>query len=119
MKVFSLHILSLLIFAASFQSSLLLLDYEVNRRFYELHCINQDRPQLECHGKCELTKESEKGSSLFKSVQIGFEFHILQPGELESKPPLVAHFSPLANFKFPELHFSQPPLCVLTAPPEY
>lgn len=62
---------------ASFQNSLLFLDYNINSNFYETHCINKDKPEMNCHGKCEMKKESEKTTSPFNLVKIGFEFNIL------------------------------------------
>ena len=82
MKTFFLSILSAIIFLASFQNSLLLIDYKINRNFYEIHCINKAKPEMNCHGKCEMKKESEKTNSPFKVVK-SFEFNILPTKALE------------------------------------
>ena len=29
----------------------------INQDFYEIHCVNKAKPDLECHGKCQLKKE--------------------------------------------------------------
>ena len=90
MKRFFLTILSALIFLASFQNSLILVDYQINRDFYEIHCVNKARPELNCHGKCEMQKESSKNKSLLKVVKYSFEFNILpsqQPELASSKNP--------------------------------
>ncbi|MBB5332119.1 hypothetical protein [Chryseobacterium koreense] len=83
MKSFFVSILSAIIFLASFQNSLLLVDYQINRDFYELHCVNKDKPAMACHGKCEMKKESEKGNSPFKILKSSFEFNILPTKPLE------------------------------------
>ena len=83
MKTFFLSILSAIIFLASFQNSLLLVDYQINRDFYEIHCINKAKPEMDCHGKCEMKKESEKTNSPFKLVKGSFEFNILPTKSLE------------------------------------
>ncbi|MHA6696587.1 hypothetical protein [Chryseobacterium sp. A321] len=119
MKWVSLHILSLLIFAASFQNSLLLVDYQVNRSFYELHCMNQDRPELECHGKCELTKASENSNSLFRLVQIGFEFHILPSESTIDLSPPSKFRQTLEKIGYSPSLFSNPLFSVRTAPPQF
>ena len=81
MKRFFLTILSALIFLASFQNSLILVDYQINRAFYEIHCVNKAKPELNCHGKCEMQKESSKNESLLKVVKYSFEFNILPSPE--------------------------------------
>lgn len=40
-----------------FYSSGYLLDYYVNMDVYKEHCINQDRPELNCDGKCILAQK--------------------------------------------------------------
>lgn len=83
MKRFFLTILSALIFLASFQNSLILVDYQINRDFYEIHCVNKAKPELNCHGKCEMQKERSKNESLLKVVKYSFEFNILPSQEPE------------------------------------
>ncbi len=68
---------SVIIFAASFQNSLFMIDYQINQDFYEIHCVNKAKPDLECHGKCQLKKESEKSTNPFNQVKYSFEFNIL------------------------------------------
>lgn len=77
MKSVWLSILSLIIFLASFQNTLLLVDYQINRDFYEMHCINKTQPKLNCHGKCEMKKQSEKENSSYKILKTALEFNIL------------------------------------------
>lgn len=77
MKRFCIFIMSLLIFGASFQSSLFVVDYHINRDFYETHCMNKNRPELDCHGKCQAKKASSKSSNLVNLVKYAFEFNIL------------------------------------------
>lgn len=38
---------------------------------------------MNCHGKCEMKKESEKSNSPFNIVKIGFEFNILPTKNIE------------------------------------
>lgn len=77
MKLIFSIILSSIIFTAGFQSSLLLVDYQLNRTFYEIYCINKSKPNTDCHGKCQIKKESEKSSNPFNLVKYSFEFNIL------------------------------------------
>lgn len=66
--VFSL-ILSLIIFTASFQNSLFIIDYKMNKAYYEIHCMNKDKPEMDCHGKCQMKMESEKSSNPISQVK--------------------------------------------------
>ena len=70
-------ILSTLIFLATFQSGLMLIDYQINKEYYEALCINKDKPTLDCHGKCELKKETEKQSNQNQLIKISFEVNVL------------------------------------------
>lgn len=94
MKVVLSIILSTIIFAASFQNSLFMIEYQINRNFYEIHCVNKAKPEMNCHGKCQMKKESEKSSNPFKLVKYSFEFNIL--------PSKTAEFS-LQNQELPVL----------------
>ncbi|QDP85118.1 hypothetical protein FNJ88_05910 [Chryseobacterium sp. SNU WT5] len=75
-------ILSVIIFGASFQNSLFMIDYKINQDFYEIHCINKSKPQLDCHGKCQMKMESEKSTNPFNLVKYSFEFNILPTAPL-------------------------------------
>ena len=79
MKLLSTLLLSLVVFMAGFQNSLMWIDYEVNRNFYEIHCVNKDKPEMECHGKCEMKKEADKNPTSLELVSLGFEFNLHQP----------------------------------------
>lgn len=78
MKVFTSFILSFIIFLASFQNSLIFLDYQVNRDFYEEHCINKDKPEMDCHGKCELKEQTEQNSTTYVVLK-NFDFNFIPP----------------------------------------
>ncbi len=86
MKLVFSAILSFIVFVAGFQNSLLMIDYQINRDFYEIHCINKAKPEMDCHGKCQIKKESEKPANLLNQVKYSFEFNILpsQPVDFDS-----------------------------------
>ena len=88
MKAILSIILSTIIFTASFQNALFMIDYQINRKFYEIHCINKSKPEMDCHGKCQMKKESEKASNPFSLVKYSFEFNILpsEPAAFSLKP---------------------------------
>lgn len=65
------------VFLASFQNSLLFLDYQINRSFYEKYCINASNPDLECHGKCQVAKKATQPSAPTPLLKISFEFNFI------------------------------------------
>jgi len=77
MKSITTIILSIILFGASFQNSLFIIDYKINQDFYEIHCVNKEKPNLKCHGKCQIQMESEKSTNPFNLVKYSFEFNIL------------------------------------------
>lgn len=94
-------ILSFIVFTASFQHSLMIFDYQMNKNFYEIHCINKSKPELECHGKCQIKKESEKTASLVNLVKYSFEFNILPLKEVSfSINPIEKSDFQKVNFLF-------------------
>jgi hypothetical protein len=54
-------VLSLIILLNGMVYSVIQADFHMNRKeIAALFCVNQDRPELECIGKCELTKRLDK-----------------------------------------------------------
>lgn len=40
--------------------------------FVELFCVNQDKPEMECNGKCELSKLAQQNNSKEKPTHLDF-----------------------------------------------
>ncbi len=64
----------------TFSKVLLVVDYQANKEYImEFLCINRDKPELECEGKCHLAKnlkkqeDAEKNS---KEQQVSLEVQI-------------------------------------------
>ena len=114
MKSITTILLSVLLFGASFQNSLFMVDYAINQDFYEIHCINKAKPALSCHGKCQLKKESEKTTNPFNLVKYSFEFNILPTAPIDYfiKKENFAH-SRSSDFTYRELFI---PIAFLTIP---
>jgi hypothetical protein len=54
-------VLSLIILLNGMVYSVIQADFHMNRKeIAALFCVNQDQPELECNGKCELTKRLDK-----------------------------------------------------------
>ena len=119
MKSITTVILSLIIFGASFQNSLFMIDYTINQDFYEIHCVNKDKPSLKCHGKCQMKIESEKSTNPFNLVKYAFEFNILPTAfadyfiKKQNLAPAEA-----GNFTYQELFMPEISLRILPHPPQ-
>lgn len=59
-----------IVLICSFQNSLLVIDYEINRDIYELLCENQDKPEMMCNGKCLLSKKTDTTQSSSLTAKI-------------------------------------------------
>ncbi len=70
-------LLSFILFLASFQNSLFFIDYQLNKEYYQSFCVNKQRPELLCNGKCVVKKESEKQNSPLSEIKYSFELNIL------------------------------------------
>ncbi|WHF50652.1 hypothetical protein QGN23_09395 [Chryseobacterium gotjawalense] len=119
MKSIITIILSMIIFGASFQNSLFMIDYKINQDFYEIHCVNKAKPELSCHGKCQMKKESEKTTNPFNLVKYAFEFNILPsaPVDYFIEKQNFAH-SKSADFIYEELFIPEISLRILPHPPQ-
>ena len=109
-------LLSILIFGASLQNTLFMIDYRINKNFYEIHCINKAQPQLDCHGKCQMKKEAEKSSAPFNLVKYSFEFNIL-PTEPHFFIAKKLCFAPLRSYQFNYQDFFFPEYVLGVVPP--
>lgn len=53
-----------IVFAAfllqTFSGEFIIADYYINRAVYEKLCINKDKPQMHCNGKCQMTKKMKE-----------------------------------------------------------
>ncbi|HBR11337.1 MAG TPA: hypothetical protein DD740_03810 [Chryseobacterium sp.] len=77
MKKVIIIFLSVFVFLVGFQKSLIFLDYQLNRDFYESQCVNKNKPEVSCHGKCQSAKESEKQNSDLNEARLGFEIYLI------------------------------------------
>ncbi|WP_143093382.1 hypothetical protein [Halpernia frigidisoli] len=68
------YLLTLMITLASFQSLFFVIDYNINQDYYEALCVNKDKPEMLCNGKCEMRKEANQSNSNQKTFKTGFDF---------------------------------------------
>ena len=77
MKFFISILLSVIIFGASFQNSLYFIDYQINKDYYLAKCINKQKPELDCSGKCQVKKEAQKEESPISQIKYSFEINVI------------------------------------------
>lgn len=119
MKILLAYLLSIIVFLASSPNSLMLVDYHCNRDFYEELCVNKDKPEMDCHGKCEVKKESEQSSSPIKLLKTSFEFNILPISTVEIPTPKKFDFTKNSNNFFTNiLKIQQGFYMILPHPPQ-
>ncbi|REG87792.1 hypothetical protein [Winogradskyella sediminis] len=59
-KVFSLILTSIFLFVVS-QQAIVIMNFKLNQKaITEQFCINKAKPELQCNGKCHLTKELQE-----------------------------------------------------------
>lgn len=67
---------------------LLVVEYQVNKNYIAtVLCINKDRPQLKCEGKCQLTKELKAAEKHDEKL----------PAPIQEILEVVYFFQPVAN----------------------
>ncbi|MFN3020709.1 hypothetical protein ACK1KB_06940 [Chryseobacterium sp. TY3] len=79
MKLWFSIFYSSLILLCSSQSALLQLDYAINQDFYELHCENKDQPELDCHGKCQMSQTENPNIANSQLLKICFDYSFIGP----------------------------------------
>lgn len=68
-----IHFFVLLISFNSIKSGVIIGFYLADTpSFVELFCVNQDKPEMKCNGKCELSKLAQQNSSNEKPTYLDF-----------------------------------------------
>lgn len=108
--------LAALMLLQTFSREVIVVDYQVHKaRITELFCVNKDKPQLQCNGKCHLAKQLRKASdseskapgSGFAKVKyeviVPFRFQVISPVRI---PLSVQRYAPTASalYAFSPMH---------------
>lgn len=118
-KVFGVTI-TMLFLLVSFQQALIIVHFKLNQKNIEKEfCINKSKPQLQCHGKCHLTKElkkSEKNNDLeLDSISKKIDFALIS--KIEFKPEILKSINSNKILIYKEwIHF-EPYLEIFVPPP--
>lgn len=70
--------MTMLFLLVAFQQALIIVHFKLNQQKIEQEfCINKDKPEMQCHGKCHLKKELQKTdnpdlelTSIYKKIDI-------------------------------------------------
>lgn len=63
------------VFLFSQGEALIYMDYRLNQSYYETYCLNKDKPELKCEGKCQMSEQSQDGESRLGLTKLSLEFH--------------------------------------------
>jgi hypothetical protein len=69
---------SSLVFFSGTKNLIFLVDYNLNADYYENVCENRSRPEMECHGKCQITKDAQKNPESLSFNHFSFDFYPLE-----------------------------------------
>lgn len=92
--------LAALLLLQTFSREVLVLDYQVHREtITRLFCVNKDKPELRCNGKCHLAKQLRKTTdSESKTPASGFakvKYDVVLPYLFRVVAPLYGRALPL------------------------
>ncbi|OON67269.1 hypothetical protein B0919_19280 [Hymenobacter sp. CRA2] len=100
--------LTLLILLQSFSRELLVMDYALHKeRITQLFCVNKDKPQLHCNGKCHLRRQLAQSAAEKKTPDRATKLKLdaaLVPTRLVFTPAVVvlasAEYAVLVGSKY-------------------
>ena len=92
-----------------------LVDYSLNADYYETVCENRSRPEMECHGKCQITKDAQKNPKSLSFNHFCFDFYPLEGIKLSV--PHRGFFTEIAAVRHTFIRWSAVSLNVPNPPP--
>lgn len=113
-RFFCSFLFSFIILLISSKNAVLLADYSLNRGYYESICENKNRPDMDCHGKCQMQKDAQKESSPINLNQFSLEFYPLNTSPDTLLPQhagiseLRARVADFCRFSIPEISYTIP-----------
>ena len=57
--IVSIFVIAILIFQSGV-NTLFVINYHRSLEVYEAACVNKDKPEMKCHGKCKMMEETKK-----------------------------------------------------------
>ncbi|MBH1959962.1 MAG: hypothetical protein I8H68_07605 [Flavobacteriia bacterium] len=117
MKLACSILFSLMIFLSGSKNLLYIIDYHANRDFYESVCENKNRPEMECHGKCQVSKELQDISPSFSLSNLGFDFQFILAQDVPVLSKQIMLHTPDSKISTPDAPFWQRILLSVPNPP--
>jgi len=113
MKLVLVPVLMILLLTQSFSKWIIVMEYGLNRDFISKNlCINKAKPQLHCHGKCQMMKkmaEEEKQNGTKETTKLKFQDLVFID---------KLNYWELPSLTFTQLSYNeQQPLLISPAPP--
>lgn len=83
--------------------------FELNQRYIVTTlCVNRDKPQLHCNGKCYLMRKLKQAEQKERAHENENQRPVLQPGVIVEKFVLTAPVFAISTYKPSELRISLP-----------
>ena len=119
-SVFSFIMTLIFLFVVS-QQAVVIMNFKLNQKaIIEQFCINKSKPELQCNGKCHLTKELQETEDTPSEKIINtrnFDLAFSSNFEIELKIPKISKKRELVIYK--EFQHTEPYLEILVPPPIY
>lgn len=108
-KAILAHILILTILSANFGQLFVYAGFELNQKYIASEfCINKDKPQLHCNGKCYLMNKVKQAQEKEKSQERENQRNLFQLGIITEKPAANPFAVRVVQEYKPELPFFLP-----------
>ncbi|WP_179319546.1 hypothetical protein [Winogradskyella helgolandensis] len=117
-KVFSYIMTIMFLFVVS-QQAVVIMHFKLNQKaITEQFCINKNKPELQCNGKCHLSKELQEtensdSEKIMTTKNLDLVFYSNQEFETETKKGIKNNVKMI----YIEFHHSEPYLEILVPPP--
>lgn len=96
--------------------------YVLRQDFIAEHlCVNRDKPEMDCHGKCHLRKQLERQQQRQEEERQAASLVLLIGGSflaIETEAPPTPDARTVAYTAPPEIHFPAPPPTEVFHPPQ-
>ena len=118
-KIALVSVLILVILFSQFNSAFILINYQLNKEVItQKFCVNKNKPQMKCNGKCHMKKQLEKSESKNSKADFSNENEIAKMHVSGLQLPRPALCSRQIGFAPYNLNFLSPSRDVSSPPPK-
>lgn len=103
----------------AFQQAVIILHFNLNQQVIEQqYCVNKNKPELQCRGKCQLIKQlQEKGDSNPESISYPKKFDIFSLSIFDFKVETCNFLLPEIPLTYLETEYTEPTIKIILPPP--